>query len=219
MPRPSQQLDQALLAAGRRLYPQLGCGGMSSRAVAAEAGTRVGMLHYHFGSMAQFQRALLQQIYEEMFASLQLRAAGDAPAALRLRGALLAMARFARAHRPLLTRVWVDALAGHEMAREFFRANAPRHLGLLFGLLREAQADGALNEAPLLQRFVFLMGSVLMPMIFAAGLVEVGVGAPLSPRRFQSDVMSDAAIGQRIDWALAALGTPPAAGPRKGGRR
>ena len=37
MPRPSQQIDQALLASGRTLLPQTGCAGLSVRALAEHA--------------------------------------------------------------------------------------------------------------------------------------------------------------------------------------
>ena len=40
MPRPSQQIDQALLASGRTLLPQTGCAGLSVRALAEQKGRR-----------------------------------------------------------------------------------------------------------------------------------------------------------------------------------
>ncbi len=70
MPRPSQQIDQALLASGRELLPALGCAGLSVRAVAAHAGVAPGMFHYHFGSKREFLRTLLSGLYEEMFSAL-----------------------------------------------------------------------------------------------------------------------------------------------------
>jgi AcrR family transcriptional regulator len=57
MPRPSQDQDQALLAAGAALYPGLGCAGLSVRRVADAAGVNPAMVHYHFGSKDGFLRA------------------------------------------------------------------------------------------------------------------------------------------------------------------
>lgn len=205
MARPSQQIDQALLASGRALFPKAGCAGLSLRAVAEHAGANVGMFHYHFKSKDNFLRTLLLQMYEEMYAALAGQAARGNTPIERLRNALIAMARFARTHRRVLARVWMDAVAGEAVAREFFRVNAPRHLGLLFGLLEEAHADGGLRELPPLQRFAFMMGSVLMPMIFIAGLVESRVASLVPRRQFDAQVMSDAAIEQRVDLMLAAL--------------
>ena len=80
MPRPSQQLDQALLRSGRALYPALGCAGLSQRKLAEHAGISPGMFHYHFASKDAFLRALLQQLYEEMYGPLAESAGGDGPA-------------------------------------------------------------------------------------------------------------------------------------------
>jgi AcrR family transcriptional regulator len=67
MPRPSQNLDLALLQAGHALFPDAGCARLSVRAVAAAAGVNVGMFHYHFRSKDDFLRALLAQVYEDVF--------------------------------------------------------------------------------------------------------------------------------------------------------
>ena len=216
MARPSNRLDQALLASGRELFPSAGCAGLSLRALAEHAGVNVGMFHYHFKTKDQFLRTLLQDLYEEMFASLQAVAGHEGPAIVRLRAALVSFARFARAHRRVLARMWMDAMAGEKVAREFMRDNAPRHVGLLSGLLTQARAEGSLRELPPLQQFAHLMGSLAMPMIFAAGLVDAGV-PPLPMRQaFEVQVMTDTAIEQRVDLALMALRTDDSAKP---GRR
>src|SRR5262245_25887360 len=98
MPRPSQQIDQALLAAGRELLPRLGCAGLSVRALAAHAGVAPGMFHYHFEGKDAFLRALLSGWYEEMFGALAQQAAMPAAPVERLRSALALLARFARKH-------------------------------------------------------------------------------------------------------------------------
>jgi hypothetical protein len=58
---------------------------------------------------------------------------------------------------------------------------------------------------PSMQRFSFLMGSVLAPM----ALLPAAIGADFLPATMTSkvehDVFSDAAIAERVDLALAAL--------------
>jgi AcrR family transcriptional regulator len=209
MPRPSQQIDQALLASGRILLPQLGCAGLSVRALAEHAGTAPGMFHYHFESKEQFLRMLLAGVYEEMFAALVQQAAIDGSAVDRLRAALTALARFGRSQRLLIGRLWADAAAGETAAREFFQHNAPRHIGVLMGLLTQGQANGAIKPLPPLSAFAFLLGAVALPSIFVAGLVDAGLAPPGGRAAFEAQVMSDAAIDLRIDLALAALSTSP----------
>ena len=112
MNRPSNRLDAALPASGRALFPTTDCAGLSLRALAGNAGVNARMFHSHFKSKDNFLRALLQQMYKEMFASLELDAGNNGPALMRLRAALLTFARFARDNRRVLARIWMDVLAG-----------------------------------------------------------------------------------------------------------
>jgi AcrR family transcriptional regulator len=210
MPRPSRRIDQALLASGRALFPRAGCAGLSVRALAEHCGANPAMFHYHFRTKENFLRTLLQQMYEEMYAGLAGAVAEQGPPLERLCGALLSLARFARDHREALGRVWMDALAGEPVAVEFMRANAPRHLGLLLALLDEAERAGELRPLPPLQRFATLVGAVVLPLVFAAGIVRVTLGVSAYRREFVPQVASDAALRERIELALAALKAAPA---------
>jgi AcrR family transcriptional regulator len=209
MPRPSRNLDQLLLASGRELYPQHGCAGLSVRALAEHAGVTAGMFHYHFESKDAFLRALLQQIYEEVFIRLngEVRQSG-APLA-RLRRALLVLGQYMREHGALFGRIWADAGDGEPVAREFIKANAPRHVGLLMTLLDEAERAGDIAPRPALQRLTFVMGAVAAPLLVATRLVELGVAPATLQPLIAPQVLSDAAIAARADMAIAALRTSP----------
>lgn len=217
MARPSQGIDQALLRSGRELFAASGCDGLSLRALAEHAGVNLGMFHYHFKTKDNFLRVLLQQLYEEVFARIGVESAHEGPALVRLRNALLALALFVREHRPLVARVWSDAAQGQPVARDFVRANAPRHLGLLLGLLAQAESEGALRAMPPVQRLVFVMGAVAAPMFIAPVVADIAVGPPLSEDQLTTQVMSDAAIAARVDMALDALRA--VAVKRRSGRR
>ena len=156
--------------------------------------------------LGKFLRALLQQLYEVMFSRLSASGAGDGPALVRLRAALFSLAGFLREHRAAVARLLLDAGQGEVVVQDFLRANAPRHLALLMQLLSEAAAEGDLNEAPPLQRFVFVMSSVAAPLLIAQGVARLNVAPELVTAHLDEQVLSDAAIRQRIDWALAALG-------------
>ena len=121
MPRPSRNLDRALLAAGRALLPQRGCAGLSIREVADAAGVNLGMFHYHFKSREAFLRTLLQTMYEDMYSQLTFEADEKLGPMEALRAALRFMGRFVRANRPVLARVLGDALCGEPIAVEFLR--------------------------------------------------------------------------------------------------
>lgn len=209
MARPSQQLDLLLLRSGRALYADLGAAGLTQRRLAEHAGISPGMFHYHFDSKDAFLRALLQQLYDEMFQGLAADTTAPGPALPRLRAGLLGLARFVREWRPLLLRLALDAANGVQVVREFVRDNAPRHLGLLVQLLTEAQRGGELppTREPL-QRMAFVLGAVMAPMVVVPAMLGLGVPVP-GPAPLQQ-VTSDAAIRERIELALAALAGPRA---------
>ena len=213
-PRPSRNLDQALLAAGRDLFPARGCGAMSVREVAESAGVNLGMFHYHFKSRDAFLRALMQQTYEEMFARLALEVARDADPVTSLRAALRAIARFVRDNRPFLGRVLADALSGEKCARDFLGDNLPRHLGILQSLIEAGQRAGAFAPIPVMQALGTCGGALAMPILFGGALVDSGALAAPMARTIEATLLSDAALDQRIELVLAAIAAgakPPAA--------
>jgi AcrR family transcriptional regulator len=210
MPRPSRNIDQVLLQSGRALYPQLGCAGLSLRLLAEHAGVNVGMFHYHFQSKDNFLRELLAQMYEELFLQLQQEANIAGTTLQRLRQALCRLGRMMREQGDWLGRVLADASHGEAVAMDFLHANGARHVGLLIGLLEQAAREGSLL-APMqpMQRVSFLMGSVVAPMVIAPRAMQLGiVPAPLAAG-IQNDVLSDAGIAQRVDYALWALTHKP----------
>jgi len=217
MPRPSRNLDKALLAAGRALLPARGCGGLSVREVAEEAGVNLGMFHYHFKTRDAFLRELLQSVYEDMFSQLQVQRDDAWSPADNLRAALRFLGRFLRANRPILSRVLADALCGDPIAIDFLKRNAPRHLGHLQALIELGQKDGSLAPMPVPQAVGFCAGSLAMPIIFGGAAVDSGALPPPAARMVEGTLLSDAAIDARIDLALAAI-AHKAAGKKKNER-
>ena len=210
-PRPSRNLDRALLAAGRELFASRGCAGLSIREVADAAGVNLGMFHYHFKTREAFLRALLQSVYEEMYS--QLAAAGTEAAAGkgaldRLRTALRFMGRFVRANRPVLARVLADALCHEPIALAFVRENFPRHLGVIHALIQAAQDSGEMAPIPVPQAMGFCAGSLATPILFGGAVLEIGKLPAPHAALLQSALLSDEAIDQRIELALAALAAP-----------
>lgn len=210
MARPSQGIDQALLRSGLALLPELGCTGLSVRRVAEHAGVNPAMFHYHFGSKAAFLRAVLQQLYEQMFAGLSAGAARDGTAVERLHAALFSLAGFVREQRPVIGRLAVDAANGEAVVHEFVRANAPRHLGLLLALGHEAEQAGELQPMAPLQRFAFLMGSIVSPILVVPAVAAVRAIPAALAATAVDQVLSDDALHQRITLALQALRPAPA---------
>ena len=210
MPRPSRNLDRALLAAGRSLLPHRGCAGLTVREVAEAAGVNLGMFHYHFRTREAFLRELLDSMYEDMFSQLTVTRDEAWGPVENLRAALRFLGRFLRANRPILARVLADALCGDRVAVEFLRKNAPRHLGHLRALIELGQREGAIAPMPVAQALGFCAGSLAMPIIFGGAVADSAALPVRSAKRLANDLLSDKAIDARIELALAAIaGTGP----------
>jgi AcrR family transcriptional regulator len=216
MARPSRNLDRALLAAGRELLPQRGCAGLSVREVAEAAGVNLGMFHYHFKTREAFLRALLQSMYEEMFAQLTFQGEAAWGPLENLRAALRFLGRFLRDNRPILARVMGDALCGDPIALEFLRNNLPRHLGLMRQLIALGQEQGAIAPMPLAQALGFCAGALATPIIAGGAMADSGALDRAGARALSDQLLGDAAIDHRIELALAAIAAPAAAARPRG---
>lgn len=210
MARPSHNIDQALLASGRALYPLHGSAGLSVRQICDHAGVNLGMFHYHFQNKNNFVTVLLQGLYDEVFQQLEAKASQAGTAMDRLRESLCLLGRLMRNHGSWIGRVWADAGLGQEVPRLFLQRNAPRHMGLLLVLLQEATQAGELAQLPPLQRFGFLMGSVLAPMVIVPAAMQLQILPASLASTAETDVFADAAIADRVNRALAALALPGA---------
>jgi AcrR family transcriptional regulator len=218
-PRQSRNLDRALLAAGRALLPRRGCAGLSVREVAEAAGVNLGMFHYHFKTRDAFLRELLQSMYEEMFSQLTVQRDAAWGALENLRAALAFLGRFLRDNRPILARVMADALCDEPIALEFLRLNMPRHLGHMHQLIELGQNEGVLRPMPVPQALGFCAGSLAMPIIFGGAVAESRALGPAATRRLEAALLSDAAIDQRIELALAAISVAAPTPGRKPARK
>src|SRR5258708_2002214 len=126
MPRPSSHLDRKLIAAARGMLPEKGLTGLSVREVARRAGVNVGMFHYHFKSKKAFQRRVLEECYEDFLGTFREAAGGRGTPHERLRGVLVAVARFARDNRVFYTLMIRELLNAQPDMAEFAKENFPR---------------------------------------------------------------------------------------------
>lgn len=132
---------EVFLAAGMRLYPELGYQHLSVRLLAAEAGLSPGMFHHLFANKEAFVAEVLQRKYDAAFAELQLQVRPGRNVRENLRDALRFLAFFARAHQDWIVRVFSDAPAVAAI-REFIRQYAGmRHVSLIIDLLARADAE------------------------------------------------------------------------------
>lgn len=216
MPRPSRNIDELLLQTGRQLLAESGASTLSIRKLTQRAGVNLGMFHYHFKSRENFIRTLLQQMYDEMFASLSVQVERQQTSYETLRAAVRVLARFGRDNRRLLLRISLDALNGEALAAQFLQSNLPRHVQVIVGLIVAGQSEGVLRKLPVMQALAFLAGSVAAPILMGTAAAASGLMPAAVTAQLEADILSDEAIDQRIDMALHGLSLPSAsAGERE----
>ena len=84
-----QQTEEAFLDAAERLLVSVGHAGISTRALAEEAGANHGLVHYYFGSMENLLARVLERFTERMVARQRaMYTAADVPFAEKWRTAM-----------------------------------------------------------------------------------------------------------------------------------
>ena len=209
MSRPSQQIDELLIASGMVLLPETGCAGLSVRKLAEHAGVNLGMFHYHFKNKDNFIRAVLQRLYEAMFADLQLHTDTGGDALAGLRAAFTVLGGFGRAHRKLLLMLVSEAMRGEPLPLQFLRENLPRHLALILRLVQQGQADGSIVPVPAPQLLPFLAGGIVGPLLAGGAVERHAVLPPELAGLAQAALLSEQALAQRIELALRAIAVHP----------
>jgi AcrR family transcriptional regulator len=210
MPRPSRNIDQLLIQAALELLPQTGVRALSIRRVAEHAGVNLGMFHYHFKTKDVFIATVLQQLYDGMFANLELESHRSILPVENLRAAMLVLAYFARDQRQLLVRLLGDGFSGEAAAVEFLKANLPRHVGVIATLIMQCQQAGVLRQVAVPQAFAFLAGAVMAPIFIGTAALSAKLLPQTLAKGHVNAVFSDAAIVERIDMAIAGLSLPSA---------
>ncbi len=114
-----------------------------------------------------------------------------------LRGALNVLARFIRDHRQLLQRLVADAMNREPLSLEFARANMPRHIGVIVGLIAAGQRAGILKPVALPQALSFVAGAVGAPILLGSALAE----SALAPRGVKAAFRSKVLLGSRTAGA------------------
>jgi AcrR family transcriptional regulator len=194
-----------LLAAGLALARRDGLRALSVRGVAAQAGANLGSFVYHFGTREAFVAELIETWYAPFLARLQAAAAAEGEPLARLRQLVLQLVDFMGEHRVFVGQVLVDAAAGEKPARAFMQSLSKRHPRLLLAAIRDAQAAGSLRREDPVNVLLFLLGGLVLPMLFITGLARAGILPYELGPRLQAQAADRAALLARFEWALRGL--------------
>src|SRR3989339_908713 len=128
MSRPSNNTNQALLNAGRKLLPKYGVSGLTLRMVATKAKVNLGMFNYYFKNKNDFMAQLLQEIYEDFFLKLKMDIAKEKSPLTNLTDVLFVLGQWIRDNRELVFSLMKDVLNGDKKVIRYVQKNFHRHL-------------------------------------------------------------------------------------------
>jgi len=163
------------------------------------------MFHYHFKTKENFVRAVLERVYEEMFAELVLQVNPSTPALTNLRSLLRTLAKFARKHRLLMARLVSETMIGEKLPADFLKRNIPRHLQLIAETVAQGQREGSIAAGPLPMLVAFIVGAVAGPLLMGSALEQHDLLPPAGIAGLKTFVLSEDAMNQRIDLVIRGL--------------
>ena len=170
--------------------------------LATEAGFSAVMFHHLFADNDAFVGEVLQSHHERSFGLLDFDAAAKGDAVAQLRHAVWLLATCFRDNLAWVHRAYADSADGVEVVNAFMRRNFEQTFERLQALLEAC--PGQSSPAEQVQRLSYLSGAVLAPMALGTRFDEMGV-LPAAMSHHIGEIVSDAAIARRIDWAFAAL--------------
>lgn len=208
MSRPSHNLDQKLLNAGRGIIEEEGLSRLSLRAVAKRAGVNLGMFHYYFKNKEDFSRRCCGEAYAEFYQGFETETSASEDTLERLRRGLMALARFSRDQRHFMLAIIRDLEDKNPEAWDFMRSKfPPPHAKVIGSLIRQGQKEGLLIKAPMTVAMSVIMSAIAFPNLMA-GLAEKVLGTKLLsvPKlALKHYFLSDKALEMRVELALRAL--------------
>lgn len=199
----SDSAHDKFIAAGSRLYPELGYYRLSVRVLAAEAGLSPGMFHHLFASKDAFIVELFRHHNQSVSLQLNNLPHFDNPFE-KLRSMAKVLATGLRDHLQLIHRMFADSANGVEVVNAFIRQTVSERMALFIEVMDECGGlDGSI-PATAIQRLGYFSAAVHAPMIIGSRFEQMRL-LPEGIRDQVPHLLTDDAITQRIDWCMGAL--------------
>jgi AcrR family transcriptional regulator len=201
MARPRGDIAPRLLHAARRRFLSEGVDGASLRAIAADAGTNIGMIYYYYPTKDELFLAVVEEVYTGVLAGIAAAIDPAQSVLERIRRLFARMGALSPDEGEVLRLIVREALASPVRLQTLIARFRRGHVPLMVDLIREGVREGHLradlSPAALLVALVALAG----PAQFLVGVVRANLGLP---ERFDA--------GTRPSPGTA--GGPPSPSPR-----
>ena len=177
---------------------------MKLRRICAEAELSPGTFTAYFPTLGEFKKKVLDNWYTPLQTEVNRIEKIEGNAKERLRTILLAVMRFFRPNAGVMIQLLLDASAGEQVVSDFLQKLQGNHIFAVRRALLEAQAAGAIEQAPVELQMFYLVGAVNMPVMFYHLLPD---NMPIGTSILDSlgNAVSEEMTLQRLDWALKGI--------------
>jgi AcrR family transcriptional regulator len=190
MPRKRTDIGPRLIAAARTRFLAEGVDGASLRAIAADAGTSIGMVYYYFKTKDDLFLAVVEDVYAKLLAELTAATAGNLPPAERIRRLYRRIGAISDLEGQTIRLVIREALVSSQRLTKIIARFQRGHIPLVLAALRDGVADGTIDATipPWLLLFVtFAVGA--MPQLALRNIGDrIGYTGP------RGEALSDALV-------------------------
>ncbi|MBQ3525341.1 MAG: TetR/AcrR family transcriptional regulator [Akkermansia sp.] len=196
--------EERLIEIGQQWLKHGGVRGMKLRRICAEAELSPGTFTAYFPTLGEFKKKVLDNWYTPLQTEVNRIEKIEGNAKERLRTILLAVMRFFRPNAGVMIQLLLDASAGEQVVSDFLQKLQGNHIFAVRRALLEAQAAGAIEQAPVEQQMFYLVGAVNMPVMFYHLLPD---NMPIGTSILDSlgNAVSEEMTLQRLDWALKGI--------------
>ncbi len=213
MARPRSDIAERIRRAAQEQFLAQGVDGASLRAIAAEAGTNIGMVYYYFPSKDDLFQAVVESVYRGLLADAGEALRGDGRLSDKLRRVYARLWTMSDDEYAVVRLVLREAMVSAARVQRLGALFAQGHVPLLFGALHAGTQEGAVREElPPVALAVATMALGMMPVLaWRVAGQRLMPALPLPPPE------ELAALFASI--LLDGIGAASAGGPRAGDRR
>jgi AcrR family transcriptional regulator len=191
--RPRTDIRPRIIAAARERYLSQGVDGASLRAIAADAGTNIGMIYYYFPTKDDLFLAVVEDVYVGLLEDIETIAASEGSMEDRTRRLMGRLASLSEVEFAVLRIVIREALVSNERLGKIAERFSRGHLPPLISMVMGGVANGELTDRVPPPVLLAALGSLtILPQVVRRRIEEQlpQIAAILPPR----DAMIDALV-------------------------
>jgi AcrR family transcriptional regulator len=162
MARPKSDIEPRILSAARVRFLSDGVDGASLRAIAADAGTSIGMVYYYFPTKDELFFGVVEELYQRLLKDIEAAIAPDVSVHDRVERVFLRIARLTEEELLVLRLVVREALTSSERFARLRARFQSGHVPMIARLISDGYANGVFDPK-------------LHPMIAMLSVAGVGV--------------------------------------------